>query len=259
MRNPRRNSITRMKVRATIIRKPGIPVRSLSTAVAITCVWLCFILLWEWTGGDLSISYYLADSRGFTLQNNWWLRVVLHDGMRWVSTLVYAGLVIAIWKPCGLLRSTTQRQRVEMLVGVTAALLIINWIKNSSLTSCPWDLTQFGGTAHYVSHWAWGLADGGPGRCFPSGHASAGYAFFPVALPFLFASSAAVQQRGMRIFYAVLLFGLICGLAQVLRGAHYPSHVLWTGLICWVVAVVNHRLFRYSGKAVASDADAPER
>lgn len=244
-----------MNVHAISPRAIDAPAGVASTALAITGVWLGFIVLWEWSGGDRWVMNHLADSHGFALQNDWWLRAVLHDGLRWVSTLAYVALIVAVWKPFAFLRATTRLQRVEMLVGVTAALLAVSWVKNLSLTSCPWDLAQFGGAARYVSHWAWGLGDGGPGRCFPSGHASAGYAFFPVALPFLFASSAALQQRGRRIFYAVLLFGLICGAAQVLRGAHYPSHVLWTGLICWVVAVSNHRMFEYAGRVTTLPDD----
>ena len=138
-----------------------------------------------------------------------------------------------------------------MLVGVTVALLVINRIKFYSLTSCPWDLVQFGGVATYVSHWSWGVGDGGPGRCFPGGHASAGFAFFALAMPGLFSDSPAARQTGKRLFVAVFLFGLICGASQVLRGAHYPSHGLWTGLICWVVAAVNHWMFGYAGKVTA--------
>lgn len=215
---------------------------------ALTAAALGLVAIWEYCGGDLWIINHLAGSNGFTLQNNWWLRVVLHDGLRRASTLAYVLLMIAIWKPRGFLRAATRWQRVEMLVGVTAALLVVNWIKHFSLTSCPWDLAQFGGVAHYVPHWVWGLDDGGPGRCFPSGHASAGFAFFPVALPFLFASSASTQKHGRTVFYAVLVSGLVCGGAQILRGAHFPSHVLWTSLICWMVAVINSRIFEHAGR-----------
>lgn len=240
-----------MSTRTAVLSESGASAGPALTTAILSGIGISLILIWEYSGSDRWVMNQLADSRGFALQNNWWLRVVLHDGLRWVSTLAYAALIIAVWKPYWFLRAATRLQLVEMLVGVTAALLAVNSIKNSSLTSCPWDLAQFGGIARYVSHWAWGLADGGPGRCFPSGHASAGYAFFPVALPFLFASSAATHQRGRRIIYAVLVFGLICGAAQVLRGAHYPSHALWTGLICWVVALINHLIFKYTGKVAA--------
>ncbi len=35
-----------------------------------------------------------------------------------------------------------------------------------------------------------------------------------------------------------LLAGLLLGAAQQLRGAHFMSHTLWTGWICWSVAVL---------------------
>ena len=30
--------------------------------------------------------------------------------------------------------------------------------------------------------------------------------------------------------------------AQTLRGAHYPSHTLWTALICWVIGLTSYLL-----------------
>ena len=240
-----------MNLPAVMARTAGATNPQIATPLLVAAAWLCFIVIWEWCGADRWAMSRLADSHGFALQNNWWLKAVFHDALRWISTLTYAALVFSLWKPFGLLRATSRLQRIEMLVGVTVALLVINRIKFYSLTSCPWDLAQFGGVATYVSHWSWGVGDGGPGRCFPGGHASAGFAFFALAMPGLFSDSPAARQTGKRLFVAVFLFGLICGASQVLRGAHYPSHGLWTGLICWVVATVNHWMFGYGGKATA--------
>ena len=55
-----------------------------------------------------------------------------------------------------------------VLVG---CLLAVAALKRHSPTSCPWSLQEFGGHAVYLSHWRW-RPDGGPGHCFPSGHAS---------------------------------------------------------------------------------------
>jgi membrane-associated PAP2 superfamily phosphatase len=126
-----------------------------------------------------------------------------------------------------------------------------------SLTSCLWDLADFGRMAQSVSHWAWGHGDGSAGRCFPSGHASAGYAFLALAVPGLLSASALMQQNGRRIFFAVFLFGLVCGATQVLRGAHYPGHVLWTGLICWTVALANHLAFMALRGRLVAHCPAP--
>ena len=44
------------------------------------------------------------------------------------------------------------------------------------------ELAEFGGVAQHVSHWSLGVLDGGPGHCFPSGHASSAFAFFALLL-----------------------------------------------------------------------------
>ena len=31
--------------------------------------------------------------------------------------------------------------------------------------------------------------------------------------------------------------GVVYGVGQMLRGAHYPSHTMWTAWICWAVTV----------------------
>ncbi len=35
---------------------------------------------------------------------------------------------------------------------------------------------------------------------------------------------------------AALLAGLAFGGTQYLRGAHYPSHTLWTAWLCWLIS-----------------------
>ena len=60
---------------------------------------------------------------------------------------------------------------------VLLCVLVVPALKRLSSTSCPWDLALFGGVARHLSHWRWGVADGGAGHCFPSGHAVAAFAF----------------------------------------------------------------------------------
>ena len=80
-------------------------------------------------------------------------------------------------------------------------------------------------------HWS-AVADGGGGHCFPAGHASAGFAF--IGGYFVFRN---VAPRTARIWLqASLASGLLLGLAQQLRGAHFMSHTLWTALVAWCIA-----------------------
>jgi membrane-associated PAP2 superfamily phosphatase len=112
-------------------------------------------------------------------------------------------------------------------------LLAVPTLKRWSNTSCPWDLQEFGGQARYVSHWLWGVLDGGPGRCFPSGHAIAAFAFFPHAV--LWARHD--RRRALLWLTGILVLGGAFAAAQTVRGAHYPSHSMWSAWICWVIAL----------------------
>ncbi|MDB5829967.1 MAG: phosphoesterase, partial [Variovorax sp.] len=113
-----------------------------------------------------------------------------------------------------------------------AAVLAVTLIKSHSRTSCPWDLQIFGGMAQYVSHWAIGVEDGGPGKCFPAGHASAAFAWCGG----YFVLRRAAPAVARRWLVVVLVLGSVFGVVQQMRGAHYTSHTLWTAWICWTVA-----------------------
>ena len=92
----------------------------------------------------------------------------------------------------------------------------------------------------YVPHWHLFQRDGGPGRCFPSGHASTAFSF--LAGWFALRRDA---PRAARIWLAATIFlGLVFSGVQVMRGAHYLSHCLWTGWICWAATALSFHLVR---------------
>lgn len=187
-------------------------------------------LLWDLSGLDMPVMRAIGTPQGFELQNTWLLSSVLHDGVRQAMTGFW--LLLVAWA-CWPGLQIPRRERWTVVALATLALLAVNLVKNTSLTSCPWDLQAFGGSARWVSHWAWGVADGGPGRCFPGGHASSGFAFIGLCLPWLEAPAGTERRRaiGLRWLAAVLFVGLLAGAVQTLRGAHFPSHTLWTLLI----------------------------
>jgi membrane-associated PAP2 superfamily phosphatase len=76
------------------------------------------------------------------------------------------------------------------------------------------------------------MPDGGAGHCFPAGHASSGFAF----VGGFFAFRKTDPGIARKWLLAALLAGLVLGIAQQLRGAHFMSHTLWTGFICWTLA-----------------------
>ena len=108
------------------------------------------------------------------------------------------------------------------------------WIALSFLALLAWDLSEFGRSARHVSHWALGVNDGGPGRCFPSGHASAASSLFGS----WFALRGTSPRAARRWLAGVWVFGILFSVAQTLRGAHYPSHSMWTAWVCFTTSAL---------------------
>lgn len=218
---------------------------------------LLALLAWDVSGLDLRVMHWIARPEGFALRHNWWMEHLLHDQLRRAAVLFYLSVLAMVWLPVGRFKDLSKLQRLEIGVGITLGLGLINVLKRYSLTSCPWDLSAFGGVGTYVSHWQWGLSDGGSGHCFPGGHASSAFAFAALSLPWLVSDSDRDRQWGTRILWGVMLLGGALGAAQTLRGAHYPSHTLWTGFMCWSVAVINHLGFGYWRRKTLMSPPAP--
>lgn len=200
---------------------------------ATTLFALALLLAWDFSGLDMALAHTMADASGFVLRDHVLLKSGLHEGGRIASWLVVLGLSMAVWWPVGGLRRIPPQRRVQLVVTALVSVVLISAVKSFSATSCPWDLADFGGVARYTLHWTgFALPDGGGGRCFPAGHASAGFAF--VGGYFAFRRDCPALAR--RWLATALAAGLLLGLAQQLRGAHFMSHTLWTGWLCWCTA-----------------------
>jgi membrane-associated PAP2 superfamily phosphatase len=193
---------------------------------------LALLVLWEAAGLDLWAAHLYGTTAGFAWRETWLTQAVLHDGGRWLAAVVLVLLAADAARPEP--RGPSRRERLYWLAVMVAALLLVPLLKRFSLTSCPWDLAEFGGRAAYVPHWLPGVADGGAGHCFPSGHAVGAFAFFGVFflwLPYR-------PRRAWASLAAVLVVGSAFGWAQLARGAHFVSHTLWSAWLCWTLAWV---------------------
>lgn len=210
---------------------------------------LLLVVAWDAAGADLPLDRLFGSTAGFAWRDNVWTSRVLHDGGRWLAGVVLALLVVDLLRRRAV--GPSRRQRLAWLAVVLVSLLLVPLVKRYSLTSCPWDLAEFGGTASYVPHWLLGQSDGGPGHCFPSGHAVSAFGFF--GLYFLWRDHDARRARG--VLAAVLVCGALFGAAQVMRGAHHVSHVLWSAWLCWGVACAAAvlQLARRGTPAIRSD------
>ena len=210
--------------------------------LAITLAALALLLAWDASAGDLALTRLFASARGFALRDSVWTATLLHDGGRLLAWALLVTLVVAALRaPRGRSPALPGRaERWRWLGVMLLCLLVVPLLKRASTTSCPWDMAEFGGTARYVSHWAYGQFDGGPGHCFPSGHAVAAFAFF--GLYFQWRDHDA--RRARRWLALVLGGGLLFGVAQLARGAHHISHTLWSAWVCWALSAAAAAAFR---------------
>lgn len=198
----------------------------------VTTLALLALLLWDFSGADLPLSRLFGDHEGFAWRAHWFTDTVLHDGGRWLGGVLLGALLLNLvrpWTP-----ALTTPERWAWAATTVALLLLVPALKRFSLSSCPYELAEFGGVAQYISHWRWGVADGGPGHCFPSGHATSALAF----VGGFFALRQRHPQAARWWLAAVLALGALYGWAQLARGAHFASHTLWSAWLCWTGALL---------------------
>jgi membrane-associated PAP2 superfamily phosphatase len=216
---------------------------------AVTVTTLVLLLAWDASGLDRALAHLIAGPRGFPLRDHWLLAGVLHDAARRVSWLIVLALCAAVVWPIGPWVSLPFARRVQVPATALLSTGVVVTLKGFSGTSCPWDLSDFGGVAHYLSHWqGWTVPDGGGGRCFPAGHAASGFAF----VGGYFALRNHVPRLARAWLVVALLVGLLLGAVQQVRGAHFMSHTLWTAWLCWVVAWLSDIWFSREAKAPAA-------
>lgn len=197
--------------------------------LVITGVLLAAILLWDMSGLDLPMARLAGSHDGFSLRDHGLFEFLMHRVPPLLSWALVTGVLLASRWPVGFLCRLTHGERLQLAVMALASVSVTSILKSMSHTSCPWDLNEFGGVARYVSHLSWGVRDGGPGHCFPAGHASAALAY----VGGWFVLRRALPGVATVWLTTAILLGLVLGLGQQWRGAHYMSHTLWTGWLCW--------------------------
>jgi membrane-associated PAP2 superfamily phosphatase len=196
---------------------------------------LPMLLLLEMTNIDNIVSgrFYDAATKRFPLRYNLTFEIVTHHWAKYVVVLI-ACAVIGAWLMSFFLPALKSRRRVLLFLGLalTLAPATVSILKSGSHRSCPYDLVQYGGNAPHVGLLERTPPGDYPGRCFPSGHASAGFCLFA----FYFAGLA-LRRRHLALagLWGGFAAGMLFGLARLAQGAHFLSHNLWSGLVCWLV------------------------
>lgn len=229
------------------------PVLSTSRLAHATVVALVLLLLWDLGSGDMALARRMGGPDGFPLRDGYWMTVVLHEGAKRAGWLCVIALCMLVVWPVGPFVQLPFSRRLQLAAGPLLASGAVSLLKATSLSSCPWDMAAFGGLAQHLSHWrGWFMADGGAGHCFPAGHASVGFCF--ATGYFALRHDSPRLARGWLV--AALAIGLSLGVVQQLRGAHFLSHTLWTGWICWLVGWLTDPLFARHAHATRTGVSA---
>jgi membrane-associated PAP2 superfamily phosphatase len=205
------------------------------------------LLALDRTGIDLALTsrFYDPAARAFPLRTTFLFDTVIHHWTKYIvasiACLAWSGYVLTYAAP-----ALRPHRRELLFLGLALGLApaAVATLKLWSSRHCPWDIAEFGGFAPYLS-----LLDSTPpgftpGHCFPAGHASTGFCLMAFYFVGLSSRRPAWAWSGLA---TGLLAGLALGLGRIAQGAHFVSHVLWSGIVCWIVLVGLHALILRHG------------
>ena len=202
------------------------------------------LLLFDPGGLDFALArLFYKPGQGFIGRSSFWLEDILHDWAKRVMILLGALVVVGFLLSLLPTRLRAWRRHLGYLalaLGLSTA--IVTPLKALTQVHCPWSLSEFGGAESFTPL----LGERAParkktGRCWPGGHASAGFSL--LALFFVLRDR---RPRAARIALAAALsLGALFSLGRMLQGAHFLSHNLWTLLFDWLICALCYRWILY--------------
>ena len=195
----------------------------------MTLLLLAFVL--EVFGLDFKMMGLLFDSgsQSFPLRHHWLTEGVIHTvGRQMIGATV---LVIILTFIASLILPSPKSDRREwsfVLFSIVIATLTISILKATTGMQCAYELTIYGGSKplnQFSNLWL------GDGKCWPGGHVSG-----PLSLVAIFFGFRTKQPTlALLGLVGAVTMGMVFGIGQTLRGAHFPSHTIWTTLIIWMI------------------------
>lgn len=212
----------------------------------------------EATGIDLWVQDHF-----YNFANHRWLvdahaplpRMIFYTGPKafvWLTGLILLSAAI-FHRKMAFLKIPRRNLWIAVLTIATAPTLVAIG-KASTDTFTPDRIRRYGGDVPYVKviqHYPPGDRPAKKGHAFPAGHASGGFALLSLA-------GLACTRRGRLTGLAFgAALGSIMGAYQMLKGAHYLSHTLFTALLCWIVFLVWRKMIGTTENHCLTPIDAP--
>ena len=200
-------------------------------------VLLAGLFAMETTNIDRTISHWFYDSaaHAFPLRQTFFFDTVLHHWTKYaviLTTCMIVGALLLTWVIPSLAR--WRSTLLFLALAMALAPLTVSLLKLVTDRPCPWDFTEFGGAEPYTHLFQFRGTAHARGLCFPAGHAATGFAL----MAFFFAFHREhLKTLARAALLAGVLAGVLLGISRIAQGAHFMSHVLWSGLVCWLVMV----------------------
>lgn len=192
--------------------------------------------LFTWLSRDGTLDFWLTQqffdpiTRSFPLKGAHYVNLYGHVLLKNITALLLISAIalslVSTWVK--VLRPWRETLVIFCVMASCAALLIVK-LKHESVHACPWDLAMYGGKALWYPLFDWVNPTVELGRCWPGGHASGGFAI----VAGYFALREKQPKWACYFLIAGLVMGSIMGAVQIVRGAHFLSHNLWTLWFVW--------------------------
>ncbi|MFQ7901249.1 phosphatase PAP2 family protein [Stutzerimonas degradans] len=212
-------------------------------AFGLPALLMTVLLIGEPSQLDFALSrLFYEPGAGFVGRHSWLLEDFLHDRVKQaviaIGVLAIAGFLLSLL-PTRLARWRRPLGYLVLALGLSTS--IVSPLKTLTGVHCPWSLSEFGGTQTFTPLLADRAPTLKPGRCWPGGHASAGFSL--LALYFV------LRDRRPRLAHialgVALALGTLMSAGRVMQGAHFASHNLWTLLFDWTICLACYRLLLY--------------
>ncbi|MFC7299587.1 PAP2 family protein [Herminiimonas aquatilis] len=204
-------------------------------------------LLFVWLSNNGTIDFWITkhfyddELHIFSFQNSKFLESIGHKFLKDLTAcILIVGILLSIASYVIAALRPLRRPLIGFCVMAIASALFISYLKSISIHSCPWDLQMYGGQAKWFPLFSGFLTANSQGHCWPGGHASGGFAL--IAGYFSFREYR--PHLASAFLFSGFLFGSLMSFVQIVRGAHFLSHNLWTLWFIWTICLVIDGIFR---------------
>lgn len=218
--------------------------KSLNIEFVVLAVIISLVMIYSHDSGldTMLAGHFFNPADKWMYRDSFVLEKILHKGGVIFSIVILVAILgrwIYLFKFHG---DKKQRDYVGFVfLASVLTIIVVFFLKRWSTFPCPWNSLAFGGDVGHQPIWKAFALELPGGKCFPAGHSSGGFCFLSMYFGYTFIYG----KRNFKTLIPGLLIGVIFGLTQQMRGAHYLSHDLTTILISITCSWITSLIYSY--------------